>query len=176
MKTVTVFLDITEFETKNLFARKLSAADFDLILPMYQNQLVMNTIGGVQSEDAIHKKFLWNLERWDKNGFGQWLWFDKASKNLVGRGGLRELEIEGELVVEVGYVLLPDFWNRGLATEMAMASIEIGFEILKLEELVCFTLATNKASQRVMEKAGFEFDRKFLYAEQPHVLYRLKSN
>ncbi len=38
MKIVTGFAGITEFETINLFARKMSATDFDLILPMYQNQ------------------------------------------------------------------------------------------------------------------------------------------
>jgi RimJ/RimL family protein N-acetyltransferase len=57
-----------------------------------------------------------------------------------------------------------------------MLNYEIVFETLKLKELVCFRLTSNKASQRVMEKARFEFDRKFIYAEQPHVLYRLKFN
>ena len=31
------------------------------------------------------------------------------------------------------------------------------------------------ASQRVMQKAGFRYDRDFTYADRPHVLYRLSK-
>ena len=43
------------------------------------------------------------------------------------------------------------------------------------EEVVCFTLTTNRASQRVMEKAGFEYARDIVHAGLPHVFYRLTA-
>jgi RimJ/RimL family protein N-acetyltransferase len=51
--------------------------------------------------------------------------------------------------------------------------LKIGFELLKLPEIVCFTLTTNKASQRVMEKLGFKYERDIIHAHLPHLLYRL---
>ena len=48
----------------------------------------------------------------------------------------------------------------------------LGFAQLKLPELVSFTQTTNVASRRVMEKAGFRYERDFTYASTPHVLYR----
>ena len=45
-----------------------------------------------------------------------------------------------------------DHWNRGLATEMAGASLRIGFEQLALPEIASWTLPFNIASQRVMEE------------------------
>ncbi|MFA6303155.1 MAG: GNAT family N-acetyltransferase [Legionella sp.] len=176
MKIIIRFKNIFEFETTYLYARKLRVEDFELIASMYQNKSIMKTLGGVLSKQAIQEKFKWNLEQWENNGFGQWLWYDKKTKKFVGRGGLRKMELEKEAVVEIGYVLVPSFWNQGLATEMAIASKEIAFEVLNLKEAVCFTLVSNKASQRVMEKIGCIFDRQFIYQEEPHVLYRLHSN
>jgi RimJ/RimL family protein N-acetyltransferase len=43
-------------------------------------------------------------------------------------------------------------------------------------DLVCFTLTTNHASQRVMEKVGFRYERDVLHAGLPHVLYRLSAS
>ena len=51
-------------------------------------------------------------------------------------------------------------------------SVRIGFTQLKLPELISFTQVTNLASRRVMEKAGFHYERDFTYANTPHVLYR----
>ena len=173
ISAITKFNTIESFETERLLARKLSENDFDLILPTYQNEQVMQTLGGVISKEDAYKKFKWNLERWEQQGFGSWLWFDKVSNQFVGRAGLRAMELENHPVIEVGYILLPEFWNQGLATEMAKASVEIGFKHLKLKELVAFTLLSNQASQHVMEKMGFKFSHHFIYEGDPHVLYRL---
>jgi RimJ/RimL family protein N-acetyltransferase len=55
---------------------------------------------------------------------------------------------------------------------LARASVTVAFERLRLPGLVCFTLETNRASRRVMEKAGFRYERDFVYKDLPHVLYR----
>src|SRR3712207_7252726 len=44
------------------------------------------------------------------------------------------------------------------------AILEVAFESLGLTDLVCFTLTTNRASQRVMEKAGFGHEREVVHA------------
>jgi RimJ/RimL family protein N-acetyltransferase len=58
---------------------------------------------------------------------------------------------------------------------MAAASVRAGFETLGLADLVCFTLVTNRASQHVMQKVGFKFEREVEYAGLPHLLYRLAA-
>jgi ribosomal-protein-alanine N-acetyltransferase len=175
MKTIIKLKNIEEFDTARLHAKKIGENDFHLILPMYQNKTVMETLGGLVSESVVKERFLKSLAGWEKNGFDVWLWFEKNSNKLVGRAGLRMLELQGEQVTEVGYALLPEFWNNGFATEIASASIEIAFEILKLNEIVCFTSVTNKSSQRVMEKSGFKYNRNFIYLDEEHMLYLLSS-
>ena len=98
---------------------------------------------------------------------------DAATSRFVGRGGLRHTVVEGKPDVEVAYGLMPEFWGRGLATELARESVRVGFVDLQLADLVSFTLPTNRASQRVMEKAGFRYERDVIHADLPHVFYRL---
>tara|TARA_R110000868_G_scaffold208838_3_gene458384 strand:- start:1462 stop:2013 length:552 start_codon:yes stop_codon:yes gene_type:complete len=170
------FQSIEYFETSRLIARRHTEADFDLVLSTYQNELTMQTLGGIVTHDVAAKRIQWNLDCWKNDGFGGWLWFVKESGQFVGRAGIRRVEIEGESVIEVGYVLLPEFWDKGFATEMAVASIEIAFTHLSMKELVAFTSTTNKLSQRVMDKAGLKFQHTFTHFGEEHVLYRITLN
>jgi RimJ/RimL family protein N-acetyltransferase len=71
---------------------------------------------------------------------------------------------------------MPELWGKGLATEIARALLKIGFEHLGLAQLVAFTITTNHASRRVMEKVGFTFERELAHAGLPHVLYRIRRD
>jgi RimJ/RimL family protein N-acetyltransferase len=115
-----------------------------------------------------------HVAHWDERGFGLWLLRNRVGGAVVGRGGLLSQTIEGRAEVEVGWAILPELWGQGLATELARASIGIAFAQLGLEELISFTLTTNGASRRVMEKAGFTYERDFDHISLPHALYRLR--
>jgi RimJ/RimL family protein N-acetyltransferase len=94
---------------------------------------------------------------------------DEQSDEFL-RGGIAHWE----RYVEVAYALLPEFWGRGLATELARESVRTAFEVLGLDDVVCFALPTNRASRRVMEKVGFRYERDVVYHGLPHVFYRLR--
>lgn len=61
-------------------------------------------------------------------------------------------------VLEIGYILHPDYWGRGYVPEAARALIDLGFKDLALHkiELTCFSY--NVQSQRVAEKLGFTLE------------------
>ena len=140
---------------------------------MHTDARVMQTLGGVQSAELIDEIFDHNLAHWERHGFGWWIARDET-RTFLGRGGLRNVRVGGEEGVEVLYGFVAECWGRGLATELARRSVAAGFDQLGLDELVCFTLETNKASQGVMEKAGFAYERPIVHADLPHVLYRLR--
>jgi ribosomal-protein-alanine N-acetyltransferase len=56
--------------------------------------------------------------------------------------------------VEIGYRLLPEAWGQGFATEGATAMHHYGFDDLDLHRIIGVTDPGNKASQRVLMKAG----------------------
>lgn len=55
---------------------------------------------------------------------------------------------------EFGYWIGKPFWNNGYATEAIKAIIQYGFEKLDLHRIYATPFGENKASQRVLEKAG----------------------
>lgn len=61
-------------------------------------------------------------------------------------------------VLEIGYLLHPDYWGLGYVPEAARALIDLGFKDLGLHkiELTCF--GYNVQSQRVAEKLGFTLE------------------
>jgi ribosomal-protein-alanine N-acetyltransferase len=114
-------------------------------------------------------------QTWDEDGFGYWLFRDRESGEPVGRGGLSRAHVAGADEVEVGWAVMPERWGRGYATELGGAAVEVAFGVLGLADVVAFTLPDNLASRRVMEKLGFSYEREIVWADLPHVLYRLHS-
>jgi ribosomal-protein-alanine N-acetyltransferase len=166
--------NVDTLETERLVGRRVRPDDFDLMRRILQDPLVAATLGGVRSDEEVRDFLARNLKQWDQHGYGRWMWHSKKDGGFVGRGGLLNIELEGREQIEVGYAIVPEFWNQGLATEIARESIRIALEELDMPILVCFTMPTNLASRRVMEKAGFIYERDFVWQNVPHVLYWLK--
>lgn len=111
-------------------------------------------------------------DHWERHGFGLWLLRDRATDELVGRGGLQYTDAIGGYAVEAAWAIVPGRWGQGLATELAHASVRVAFASLGLSELIAITLPDNLASRRVMEKAAFVYDHEIVHVGCGHVLYR----
>ena len=166
---------LEDLHTVRLHLCHPTPGDLHDYLAMHNDPRVMATLGGVRSDEHSRQAFQRHLDQWAAHGVGWWILRDRATGQFIGRGGLRHVTIDGPDKVEVGYGLLPAFWGRGLATELATESARVGFEVLKLPALVSFALPTNLGSRRVMEKVGFRYERDITYANLPHVLYRLSA-
>lgn len=166
---------IETFHTNRLIADRLHQEHLGELYRMHQDPNVMATLGGLRSDDEIRRFLQNNLDHLDCYGYGLWVFRDKVDGRFVGRGGLRNVEVSGNDEVELAYALMAEFWGKGLATQMAEASLTVGFEQLGLTDVACFTLPTNRASQRVMEKAGFKYERDIVHAGLPHVFYRITA-
>jgi [ribosomal protein S5]-alanine N-acetyltransferase len=153
----------------------MTANDFDDLARMYRDPTVMATLGGVRTDAETAGLLKKHLAHWEEYGFGWWVMRDPQTGQFMGRGGLRNWTIDGRPEMEIGYGLMPNFWGQGLATELARECVRVGFTDLRRSDLVSFTLPTNVASRRVMEKAGLRYERDIVHADLPHVLYRLTA-
>ena len=149
----------------------MTAEDGELLQLMDANPEIMNTLGGVRPPEESRAYSTRQAGHWKDHGFGWWTIFDRASNEFVGRGGLRHIEVESQVEIEIGYALLPSYWGRGLATELARTAKDIGVDVLQLDRIVGVALPTNHASRRVLEKAGLEYSRDVIFKESPHSLY-----
>jgi len=162
--------------TERLLLERLRATHADDLGRLHRDERVMATLGGVRPEAETLRVLAECEQHWEQHGFGLWAVREKATGTFAGRGGLKHTHVGGHDEVEVAYAFLPQYWGQGLATELAAASVRAGFDVLRLPDLVCFTLTTNRASQRVMEKVNFRYERDVLHAGLPHVLYRLTAS
>jgi RimJ/RimL family protein N-acetyltransferase len=112
------------------------------------------------------------VDHWDRHGFGMWQLRERETGAMVGRGGMQYTYTAGLNDVEAAWAIVPERWGEGLATELAHACIDVGFQQLGLLDIVAFTLPDNIASRRVMEKTGFRFEKEIVHGSLPHVLYR----
>ena len=127
------------------------------------------------------------IERHIRNhGFGLYAVELREGHSFIGCVGLAVPSFQARFTpcVEVGWRLSADHWGQGLATEGAREVIRYGFEVLRLDALVSFTVPANGRSRRVMEKLAMthdpadDFDHPKLpegHRLRRHVLYRLQS-
>ncbi|MGH7421190.1 MAG: GNAT family N-acetyltransferase, partial [Candidatus Rokuibacteriota bacterium] len=86
----------------------------------------------------------------------------RADRAFLGVGGLLRMPVgdpphPGEPSdVEVAYRLARSAWGRGVATEAARALVAYALGPLALPRVVAVTYPENHASQRVLDKLGFE--------------------
>jgi ribosomal-protein-alanine N-acetyltransferase len=83
---------------------------------------------------------------------------------LVGWGGFKGPPRDG--VVELGYEIAATRQGRGLATAAVRAMLAEAFADERVTTVIAHTLAERNASNRVLEKAGFAFDRKAREGDQ----------
>ena len=55
---------------------------------------------------------------------------------------------------EIGYILNPEYWGRGFATDVSKLLIDFGFKEYKLHRIFATCDPRNIGSSRVLEKAG----------------------
>ncbi len=72
--------------------------------------------------------------------------------SLVGLCGV--VILRGAEEGEIWYLVDPEFWGRGIATEAARRLLALGFGELGLHRIWATCLPENPASFRVLEKAG----------------------
>jgi len=88
----------------------------------------------------------------------EWLVYFEGFKRAAGWISLRISEREPE-AGEIGYSILREFRSRGIATEAVGALIAEAFERAELTTLRAYCVPENEASRRVLEHAGFDFER-----------------
>lgn len=160
------------FATERLQAEPLDRSHEAELAALHADERVMATLGGETANAEENRGWLeTNLRHWEENGFGIFVFRERASGDFVGRAGIRRLEIESKGEVELTYALAAEQWGRGFATEIATGLVTFASE-RGLTDLVAYTEPTNLASRRVMEKTGFVYEREIELRGRGQVLYR----
>ncbi len=146
-------------ETRRLILRELVLSDAQDMLRLHSHPQVQQYTGEELITDLEEMRSIISarMEGYKKYGYGRWATILKEGRHFVGWAGLAYLPEFDE--IDLGYRFLPEYWGQGLATEASRAVLKYGFEQLKLKRIVAIAMKENKASIRVMEKVGMQFEK-----------------
>ena len=79
----------------------------------------------------------------------------KENGKMIGTVGFTSFD-EKNSVAEAGYVISPDYWGKGIATEALTALLNFAFCELGVNRVEAKYIIENKPSLKVMEKCGLK--------------------
>ncbi len=177
---------MTCIETQRLSLRPLDARDLDPLAAMHQDTDVMAHMPRRLSRGDTRSFIERAMAHHRRQGFGFWVAHRSDSGAFVGLVGLFRVGFEAPFTpaVEIGWRLARAEWGNGFATEGARAALAFGFDTLRLEQIVAFTVAANVRSRAVMQRLGMirepadDFDHPRIEAGhrlRRHMLYRMPA-
>lgn len=164
-------------ETQRLLLRHFVVSDLDNLFSFYSDPEVIKYIPDAPRTYEETKEEL----EWFMNGhprfpeLGLWATIYKETGQFIGRCGLIPWTIDEKNEVEVAFALSKAYWGQGLATEVAQALVEYGFEHLQLSRLICLIEHGNQASIKVATKVGMTFEKEGEDDIGPFLVYAMNK-
>jgi ribosomal-protein-alanine N-acetyltransferase len=84
-----------------------------------------------------------------------------VAEQAVGSIGLHPQSDIQRKNAELGYWLAQPFWGQGIITQAVRQMVDYGFQTFDITRIFARPFGTNRASQRVLEKAGFLLEARF---------------
>ena len=151
---------MTELETDRLILRRFNVDDAPFILTLLNEPSFLRYIGDkkVRNLEAA-RQYLLNgpIASYDRHGFGLCLVELRELYTPIGMCGLLKREELPD--PDIGFALLPDFWNNGYAFEAAIAVLQDAHARLRLQRILAITSLDNDASIKLLERLGFLFQK-----------------
>jgi RimJ/RimL family protein N-acetyltransferase len=159
---------VATIETTRLLLRRPTVEDVDELVAIHAEPAVRRFMGPFDRPEALR----WmerNQRDWDEHGYGRLAIVEPPGGRLLGRTGLKYWPQFGE--TEVGWVLRPDAWGRGLATEAAAACLDWGFRNLELSYITAMIRPDNARSIGVAARLGMRPLREDVLMEEGVTVY-----
>ncbi len=170
-------------KTERLILRPWKESDFEPFALMNADPHVREFFPSLLTKNESNEMANQFKKLIETQGWGLWAAEVPGEAPFIGFVGIAQVPFEAHFTpaVEIGWRLAYEFWGKGYATEAAKVVMNFGFNQLKLEEIVSFTVVKNIRSRHVMEKLGMthdpadNFDHPRISKDSPqlkHVLYR----
>jgi RimJ/RimL family protein N-acetyltransferase len=162
-------------ETSRLRFRMIEQADFDHWLPFFEEPESFRYWDAKLEAPKIECRRWYDKQfgRYEQNKGGMNALIEKSSGKLIGHCGLLVQRVDSVIELEIGYSLLPPFWNKGFATEAALKCRNVAFVQNYSPSLISIISLTNTPSARVAEKIGMTIDKQTVYYDNQVNIFRI---
>jgi RimJ/RimL family protein N-acetyltransferase len=161
--------------TERLFFRSIQPSDFDDWLPFYHEPKSTQYWDGLPSDpvEACQLQFDRIFERYENDLGGMNALVLQETGQLVGICGLLVQTVDQMEELEIGYSVLPQFWQQGFAIEAAQKCKEFAFEHHFADSLISIIHVDNVPSQKVALKNGMHLQKTTSYKDNPVHIFRV---
>ncbi len=156
---IRYFRDPPEIVTDRLILRRMKKTDYRDMYEYACNPEVTRYLTWEPHPNPTYtiRYLAYVATRYRAGEFFDWAVTLKDSGKMIGTCGFTSFSYPHN-VGEIGYVLNPDYWGRGIAAEAVRAVMRFGFFTLNLHRIEAKYMVGNDRSRRVMEKAGMVFE------------------
>lgn len=163
--------------TERLLFRKILPSDFDTWLPFYHDPKSTEFWDGLPQDPikACTDQFERIFERYEEGTGGMNALVLKETGQLVGICGLLVQTVDEIEELEIGYSVLPKFWQQGFAIEAAQKCKAFAFENNFTSSLISIIHVDNVPSQKVALKNGMHLDKTTSYKDNPVHIFRVNQ-
>jgi len=146
-------------QTKNLNLRKYMMSDLLNFFRLKSDENIWkySTFSPVTLIEEAEKILAVTIKNQKTVEYGFHALILKETDEFLGEAGILTLNPNVNRC-EIGYNLLPEYWNKGYATEITKELINHAFKNLSIERIEALALKSNIASCRVLEKSGFKLE------------------
>ena len=152
----------TILETERCIVRELTLEDLDALFELYADGEIdkyTDALYPYEEEKEFQRAYIENMYRYF--GYGLWLVFSKESGKLIGRAGLEHREYNGEIELELGYIIGGSYQGKGYATEICEAILAYAKENTGFDRINTLIEDGNIPSKKLSEKLGFVHEEDF---------------
>ena len=135
---------------------KFTKSDFDQYFQLVNNEKVMEMITeraiGLEEAKRDFKKLIVNNELQPK--LGNFKILNPETGEFLGLAKL-EIKESGSEEAELGYMVLPQYWGKGIAGTVGKELIELGKEKTSIKRIFAIIDPKNIPSRKILIKNGF---------------------
>ena len=108
-----------QLQTERLILREYTMDDFDALYEIMSDAETMQHYPAPFDQARTRRWIEWNLENYQKYGWGLWAVVLRESGEFIGDCGITLQNIDGQMLPEIGYHIHKKYWRRGFAKEAA---------------------------------------------------------
>lgn len=170
------YADILTLTTDRLILRAYRLADLIPLSQMWATPETTRFIGNQpRSAQDIWKQMQRMIGSWSLLGYGYWAVTLKDTGAVIGEAGfmegLRDLDPALTGTPEAGWVIAPDHWNKGYATEILVAIHSWSDAHVPEKRTVCIIEPAHAASIHIAQKVGYKLRHEAQLASAPINIY-----
>ncbi|PKG22774.1 GNAT family N-acetyltransferase [Niallia nealsonii] len=154
-----IYGSLPVLETDRLILRKINLKDAKDMYAYCSNPEVAKyvTWQAHQTVTATREFIKYIMDQYELKKIAPWGMEWKENGQLIGTIDFVWWQTKNR-AAEIGYVLHQDYWGKGIMTEACRKLVFFGFTQMDLIRIQARCVKENKASEKVMQKAGMKYE------------------